>query len=359
MAVQELLISSDSHVDVKPEQVKQRLASKFHEEYDAGVATLASEAAKIMQSNMQREQALRQPQVNPARGTPGHSEPEARLRDMDTDGVEAEVLYCEVSAYRFLYKLKDGWKESTRAFNDTLLDFAAVDPKRLITSAQVPIHDIDFAVQEVRRIAEAGGKSLQMPVFPHELGFADYFDERYDPLWNVIAEYDLPICCHIGLNTGLNGLAQRDPTPGKGVFVFNVGLSAGDALGMWLLTGVLERHKDLKVVFVEPGLAWVAWVLWAIDDMAERQGYEFPELKDKPSSYYYRNVHLTFIDEPFAIEKLRPELGVRNIMWSSDYPHPVSSWPNSRALVERTFATVPSDERELIVSGNAKRVWNL
>jgi len=27
--------------------------------------------------------------------------------------------------------------------------------------------------------------------------------------------------------------------------------------------------------------------------------------------------------------------------------------------VERTFATVPSDERELIVSGNAKRVWNL
>ena len=216
MPVQELLISSDSHVDVKPEQVKQRLASKYHEEYDAGVATLASEAAKIMQSNMQREQALRQPQVNPARGTPGHSEPEARLRDMDTDGVEAEVLYCEVSAYRFLYKLKDGWKESTRAFNDTLLDFAAVDPKRLITSAQVPIHDIDFAVQEVRRIAEAGGKSLQMPVFPHELGFADYFDERYDPLWNVIAEYDLPICCHIGLNTGLNGLAQRDPTPGQG-----------------------------------------------------------------------------------------------------------------------------------------------
>ena len=236
-----------------------------------------------------------------------------------------------MSAYRFLYRLRDGWKEGTRAFNDTLLDFAAVDPKRLITSAQVPIHDIDFAVQEVRRIAEAGGKSLQMPVFPHELGFADSFDERYDPLWNVIVEYDLPICCHIGLNTGLTGLAQRDPTPGKGVFVFNVGLSAGDALGMWLLTGVLERHPNLKVVFVEPGLAWVAWVLWAIDDMAERQGYEFPELKDKPSSYYYRNIHLTFIDEPFSIEKLRPELGVRNIMWSSDYPHPVSSWPHSRA----------------------------
>ena len=71
-----------------------------------------------MQSNMQREQASRQPQAGPARGTPGHSEPEARLRDMDTDGVEAEVLYCEVSAYRFLYK-PEGRMEGNHALPPT------------------------------------------------------------------------------------------------------------------------------------------------------------------------------------------------------------------------------------------------
>jgi predicted TIM-barrel fold metal-dependent hydrolase len=70
-------------------------------------------------------------------------------------------------------------------------------------------------------------------------------------------------------------------------------------------------------------------------------------------------VHLTFIDEPDALQRLRDRLGVRNILWSNDYPHPVSSWPNSRAMVEQQFAGIPADERELIVCGNARRVWNL
>ena len=52
-------------------------------------------------------------------------------------------------------------------------------------------------------------------------------------------------------------------------------------------------------------------------------------------------------------------LGVENVMWSSDYPHPVTSWPNSRKIVDEVFHGVPADERELMVSGNAKRVWNL
>ena len=41
-------------------------------------------------------------------------------------------------------------------------------------------------------------------------------------------------------------------------------------------------------------------------------------------------------------------------MWSSDYPHPVSSWPHSRTMVEKMFDGVDPHERELIVSGNAR-----
>ncbi|HXN62277.1 MAG TPA: hypothetical protein VN886_17655, partial [Acidimicrobiales bacterium] len=89
-----------------------------------------------------------------------------RLKDMDTDGVEASVTWCEVSAFRYLYKVKNGWREATRAFNDALAEFASADPKRLVISYQIPIHDIDTAVAEVTRIAATGGKSLQLPVFP-------------------------------------------------------------------------------------------------------------------------------------------------------------------------------------------------
>ena len=213
---------------------------------------------------------------HPSWNRDGYREAHARLRDMDTDGVDAEVLYCEVSAYRYLYLLRNGSHEATRAFNDTLHDFASADPNRLIVNYQVPIHDIDFAVREVQRIASEGGKALQLPVFPAELGMPDYFDERYDPLWAAISETGLPIACHIGLNTALDGLADRDPTPRLILTLSCMPPSAVEALGIWLLTGILVRFPELKVVFVEPGLGWVAWYLSFLDDMVLRQGYEFP-----------------------------------------------------------------------------------
>ena len=128
---------------------------------------------------------------------------------------------------------------------------------------------------------------------------------------------------------------------------------------MLILGGVLERHPNLKVVFVEPGVAWVAWWLELADDMVARQGYEFPALKMKPTEYFHRNISLTFIDESLGLQRMRDIIGVENLMWSTDFPHPVTSWPNSRQIVEDQFVSIPADEREAILSGNAIRTWNL
>ena len=128
---------------------------------------------------------------------------------------------------------------------------------------------------------------------------------------------------------------------------------------MWILTGILERHPHLKVVFVEPGIGWVTWWLTMADDMAARQGYEFPSLKHAPSDYFHRNVFLTFIDEPNVVRQAHECLGIRNLMWSSDYPHPVSSWPSSQPTVERIFAGISEEDRDLVCFANAARVWNL
>ncbi len=132
-----------------------------------------------------------------------------------------------------------------------------------------------------------------------------------------------------------------------------------EAFGMWILGGVLERFPGLNLVFVEPGVGWVPWYLYIVDDMETRQGYEFPAITELPSTYFRRQIHLTFIDEPDLMGSLRQGIGVENVMWSSDYPHPVSSWPSSREIVERQFADVSDDERALIVAGNATRVWHL
>ncbi len=55
----------------------------------------------------------------------------------------------------------------------------------------------------------------------------------------------------------------------------------------------------------------------------------------------------------------REFIGVENIMWSSDYPHTVSTWPHSREVVERDFKGVAEKEKLLIVRDNAARLYGL
>jgi uncharacterized protein len=368
----ERLISADDHVDLAHDSVKSHLASKYHDDYDSALRVFAASMTNLrsVEANQRwrEQQQLGAPTTPVGMGkgrgqivgtTAGHRDAKARLADMDRDGVDASVTYCEVSAFRYLYLVRNGRKEATRAFNTALADFAAHDPRRLIVSYQIPIHDVDDAIVEVQWAAASGCKSLQLPVFPAELGLADYWDARYEPLFAAIQETGLPICCHIGMNTMLDGLAQRDPTPQKGIFVPMVPLSAAESLGMWIMGGVFAKFPRLKVVFVEPGLGWVSWWLYTVDDLAKRQGYEFPAITELPSHYFRRNVFLTFVDEADALEQARRSLGIENVMWSSDYPHPVTSFPNSRSVVEAMFAGADAHERELIVSGNAARVWSL
>ncbi|HQV57072.1 MAG TPA: amidohydrolase family protein [Ilumatobacteraceae bacterium] len=364
------LISSDDHVNLDHASIKACLATKFHSDYDqalmdfgASMGALTSSKANAQWSEQRgvkpSTSSMGGNRNHPAFGRPGHTDPVARLADMDADGVEASASYCEVSAFRYLYLLRNGAQEATRAFNTALAEFASADPARLIVSYQIPIHDIDAAVAEVQWVAASGGKSIQLPVFPNELGLPDYWHDRYDPLWAAIQETDLPICCHIGLNTMLDNLAQRDPTPQKGIFVPMTAMSTGEALGMWIVGGVFERFPKLKVVFVEPGVGWVAWWLFITDDLQARQGYEFPAISRKPSEYFHQNVYITFIDEPNVLRYGRERLGVKNLMWSSDYPHPVSSWPHSQRIVDEMFADEDPTERDLVLYGNAQRVWNL
>ena len=321
----ERLISADDHVDLSHDRVKAHLASKFHDDYDAGIAEFAGSmksTASIVANQRWREQEGlepdptvsmgEQPEARGERAGPVTPMPRARLADMDADGVEVSSSYCEVSSFRYLYLIKNGWKESTRAFNGALAEFALRRPEapgRLVPDPD-PRHR-----RRGRRGAMGGVGGLQVAAasgVPRRARPARLLGRSgTTPLWAAIQETELPICCHIGMNTQLDDLARRDPTPQKGIFVPMVPLSAAEALGMWVMGGVFERFPRLKVVFVEPGLGWVSWWLYIVDDMNSRQGYDFPAITELPSHYFRRNVFLTFIDEPDAIQHAHDRLGHR------------------------------------------------
>ena len=126
-----------------------------------------------------------------------------------------------------------------------------------------------------------------------------------------------------------------------------------------IFSGVLERFPRLKVVSAENEVGWLPFFLQKLDQAQEEYRYLYPApLTLRPSEYFRRQIFATFIDDRVGVAS-REFIGVENIMWSSDYPHTVSTWPHSREVVERDFKDVPETDKRRIVRENVARLYNL
>jgi predicted TIM-barrel fold metal-dependent hydrolase len=76
-----------------------------------------------------------------------------------------------------------------------------------------------------------------------------------------------------------------------------------------------------------------------------------------PSDYFRENCRATFISD-FAGVRTWDLIGPECIMWSSDYPHTDSSWPNSQQVIAREFAGVPAEAKRKILAENAAALYH-
>lgn len=349
----ERIISADSHVAIKDEAFFRHLPKQYQEALNA-----QRQAARAAMGggggHLAKEKSW------PAFGRAGEWDPRERLKDMDTDGVDAEVLYAAVDAGASFYKMADGGRLAAfQAFNSAALDFASANPKRLLPVYIVPVAEVEEAVSEVKRLAAAGARALMAPPYPLDLGIKPYWDRAYDPLWATIEEAGIPLSQHVGANAYLFQIMRHDPTPAKGIFQSLPPIFMAEIIANWVVSGLLERFPRLKIVLVEPGLSWIPYYLERLDTMAHRHGWDNMQmLKEKPSNYWHRSMAATFEEDEFGVS-LRRRLGVQNLMWASDYPHPDSTWPESQKAIQRHFKGVPRDEMRAIVGGTAARMYRL
>jgi predicted TIM-barrel fold metal-dependent hydrolase len=296
-----------------------------------------------------------------AAGRPGAYDPHERLADMDIDRVDAEVLYANATGGAEFYTLDaDACLAAFQATNDAAIEFASVDPNRLIPVYILPLHDVESALKEVQRIANEGARAVQLPLYPSDVDLAPYWDDVYDPLWSAIEDLGIPISQHTGANEYLFELMDRDPTPAKGIFQSLPSMYMAEAMASWLLPGIFVRHPRLQVGFVEAGLGWLPYFLTRLDRMSDRHGWEQlgMNLPEKPSHYWHENMFATFEEDEFGVANRR-EIGVENLLWATDYPHPDSTWPESQQVIHTHFDGVPVEEMRLMVGGNAARIYRL
>src|SRR5262249_32595631 len=133
-------------------------------------------------------------------------DPVERIKDMDIDGVDAEILYFggPLAATDPALRLN-----SVRGYNRWLSDFASHAPDRLLGVASIPIDTPERAVEEIRWAAQQPGlASGVVPLFPDE---GDYGDEKWTPVWEAFLEAGFPIGLHSGSRRpGMAPLALSD-----------------------------------------------------------------------------------------------------------------------------------------------------
>jgi predicted TIM-barrel fold metal-dependent hydrolase len=367
------IISADSHVTVPAEMVYSHLPEKLKDtvkeaEAQYSAMMLAAKPQKAKQAELKKDRApTGMPTMGagapwPAAGRAGESNAAARLEDMDIDGIEAEILYVGSGGASFYALQGKDRIEAYKALNSAAIEWASLDPKRLMPVYTLPVEDIAASVKEVERVVAEHGKAVQIPLVPREVGALPYWDEAYDPLWEILSDTGVPISQHVGASRYLmQDVMNEDPTPYKGIFQSLPPIFMSECVADWCVSGVLERWPALRVVLVEAGIGWIPYFLERLDTMVDNHGWKtFGDhaISEKPSFYWHRNMAATF-EQDLAGIRLLDLIGIDNLMWATDYPHPDSTWPRSHEILETHFKGLPSDDIEQIASGNVTRIYKL
>jgi predicted TIM-barrel fold metal-dependent hydrolase len=281
---------------------------------------------------------------------PSAWDPELRIKDQDRDGVSGEVLYPSLAMR--LFQMEDGELRAAcfRAYNDWLADYCAHRPRRLAGVAMVSLDDPLEGVQELQR---AAGKGLRGAMIwgaaPAE---RPYSDASYDPFWAVAHDLGTPLSLHI-LTERRGGSDFQSVMKGYPQLHHAVERSLTEII----FAGVLERFPGLRLVSVENDIGWIPHFLQRLDHAYEKYRYLEKETIANPPSYYFRRqVSATFQDDRVGVVT-RHFIGVKSLMWGSDFPHSDSTWPNSLEVIARDFEGVPDDERRLMTSDNVAALY--
>ncbi len=282
----------------------------------------------------------------------------SQLESMDREGIDVGVLLPTRGLYALASDDIDPAFAAAiaRAYNDWLADFCSEDPSRLLGSAMVTPHSIDDAVSETcRMVEEHGFKTIFMR--PNPVHGRNWHDPYYDPLWAEAERLNIAVGFHEGGEVDLPQTGTHFPTTmmrhtcthPMSMMLALVDISGG---------GVCERFPKLRVAFLEGNCSWAPFLLWRLDEHYEwREEYDGQHLTMKPSEYFKRQCYLSIECDEEPAHYAMDALGEDNVVFSTDYPHADSKYPES---VDR-FLKLPLSEsaQRKILWDNCARLYDI
>jgi predicted TIM-barrel fold metal-dependent hydrolase len=363
-----IIVSADGHAGLKCEEYRPYLDSAFHTEFDEFLAereTKRSDALKmnydyIMGWETENEEGLR-----------GAYDAEQRDKELDADGVTAEVIFPDSDAITGMESPPFGAGLSAgaiadprlafagaRAHNRFLVDLCATSPERRAGIALVPVcHDIDLAVKEIESLAGVPGiRGVMIPTMWHDR--KPYNHRDYDPVWAACAAADLPVHCHSG------EAPQSEYGDNVGIYLAEVVWWTHRPIAHLLFSGAFERHPDLKFVVTEGAAYWVPDMKWKWDQYfggghttKKLAALMKGKISKLPSEYFGENIFIGASTMSREEIRRRHAIGCDVVMWGTDYPHPEGTWPHTVERLAKDFRDVPVEDARKMLGETAARCY--
>ena len=254
-----------------------------------------------------------------------------QLEAMDQEGVDVAVIYpsrglCGVAIDGMDPKLASA---IAKAYNNWLYDFCREDPQRLLAAGMLNPFDIDDALVEARRcVKELGFKAMFLR--PDLVNGRNWYEPYYEPLWATLEELDVPLGFHESQGPLLPQVGDRFGSNAMLRHTASHPFEQALALMAFCGGGILARHPKLRVGFLEGNCSWVPFVLWRLDEHWARLGGVYaPELKMAPTEYFKRQCFVSVECDEEPAKYVIDWLGDNQIVFSTDFPHPDSKFPNA------------------------------
>lgn len=385
MARKVQMVSGDSHLDFPPERWTQRVPAKWRDRAPRRIKLANGDDAFIIENRRPHSPSL---QITGTGGAydkhdingvsydgPGTGSPAQRLGEQDQDGVDAEILYTHPSYMSSWRGISDDepYLALIRAYNSWLIEeYCSFAPDRLIAMGVIPDTGVNDAIAELEFCARAGYKGVCLYKFPSGKGYALPEDDRF---WAAAVELGMPVTAHT--NGGTTRFSREGPVyrysetpdraaPGRDPVSLLVRFTSDNALAPLQLAfaGVFDRFPKLRVYWAETQIGWLPYCLSQIDDNYERNRYwaerdwGMQPFKCKPSEYLRERNLWGFMKDPLGV-RLRHDVGVKALLWGSDFAHATGDWPESRRVIDETFVGVPAEERYAMLAGNAIEFFHL
>jgi predicted TIM-barrel fold metal-dependent hydrolase len=283
-----------------------------------------------------------------------HDNSNGRLEDMTLEGVDVNVLIPGTwapASSAFAPALTTGLYD---AYHTYMRDFCSADTDRLKGLFLAPGKDVAWAVKELKRIGDEPWLCAVWPSLPEGMSIDD---PDLEPLWQQMNDMHLPIMHH-------SFFYEPPYFPGYRDIWGNAAIArtaahpwgAQRSLAYVIAGGILDRYPNIKVGYSETGHGWLPnWVL-RLDSQVEYVKGVVPKLKYKPSEYVKMGrvaVCIEAHEGPEMTKAVFDILGDGCLMYSSDFPHPECSWPDSVDNVLKWETVLGKERMRKLMGTNA------